>query len=72
MAFNLPPGVDPATVPANVPPPGVTPNFVDPPNLETATTAMCVLMIILVTAAVALRLYSTVHVTRSTGLEDCR
>ncbi|KAL8789661.1 MAG: hypothetical protein Q9195_006714 [Heterodermia aff. obscurata] len=33
MAFNLPPGTDLSTIPAGIPPPGVIPNFVNPPSL---------------------------------------
>lgn len=71
MASPFPPGVNPATVPAAPPPPGVVPNLVDPENLEAVTIAISVLMIVFTLTAVALRLYSTVRVTRSTGLEDC-
>ncbi|KAL2045118.1 hypothetical protein ABVK25_012223 [Lepraria finkii] len=70
MASPFPPGVNPATVPAAPPPPGVVPNLVDPENLEAVTIAFSVLMIVFTLTAVALRLYSTVRVTRSTGLED--
>lgn len=71
MASPFPPGVNPATVPAAPPPPGVVPNLVDPESLEAVTIAISVLMIVLTLTAVALRFYSTVLVTRSTGLEDC-
>ena len=63
-------GVDPSTIPAGTPPSGTSPNFIDPSTLEEATTAMCVVMTVLVTIAVAGRLYSNARVTRSIGLED--
>ena len=71
MASPFPPGVNPATVPAAPPPPGIVPNLVDPEDLEAVTIAISVLMIVLTLTAVALRFYSTALVTRSTGLEDC-
>ena len=71
MASAFPPGVDPATIPAAPPPPGVTPNLVDPQNLETVTIAISVLMIIFTLSAVGARFFATVRINRSTGMEDC-
>ncbi len=71
MASAFPQGMDPATVPAALPPSGVTPNLVDPPSLEAVTTAISVLMIVLTLLAVGARFFASVRVNRSTGLEDC-
>ena len=58
--------------PAGKPPIGITPNFVDPPNLHTttvATVAVCVAFGIL---AVVIRLYTKILLLRSTNLDDCK
>ena len=62
---------DPATIPLAPPPPGVTPNFVDPPNRAWwiyVTTALCLFVTTLV---VALRFYSKIFVVKQMAKDDC-
>ncbi|KAL8952791.1 MAG: hypothetical protein Q9222_001295 [Ikaeria aurantiellina] len=66
----LPPGVPLSMVPAGKPPPGVTPNLIDPPNLEAVTIGIGVLMIVLTAIVVSARLYTTFFLSRSAGWED--
>ncbi|KAL8713319.1 MAG: hypothetical protein Q9220_002518 [cf. Caloplaca sp. 1 TL-2023] len=66
----LPPGVPLSMVPAGKPPPGVTPNLIDPSNLEAVTIAIGVLMIVLTAIVVSARLYTTFFLSRSAGWED--
>ncbi|KAK3374313.1 hypothetical protein B0T24DRAFT_626160 [Lasiosphaeria ovina] len=56
--------------PARPPPPGVTPNFVDPPNQNHTAGAVVFLGIALVTICGLLRVYTRVFVTRTVKIED--
>ncbi|CAJ2504213.1 Uu.00g116070.m01.CDS01 [Anthostomella pinea] len=55
-----------------VPPPaGVTPNFVDPPNQMTENIAIHTVFLTLSTLAVAMRIYTRVHISRvNLGADD--
>ena len=58
-------------IPAEVPPPGVTSNFVDPEsNASIATTISCILLPLLV-IVVCLRLYCNIWVVRKFAYSDC-
>lgn len=53
------------------PPPGVTPNFIDPPGQLGSNIALHAVCLTLVTIAVGMRLYTRLFVTRSgLGLDD--
>lgn len=56
--------------PALAPPPGTTPNFENPPNLNAASYSMAVVAIALPTIAVALRLYTKAFIVRAPAWED--
>lgn len=58
--------------PAGKPPAGVTPNFVDPPNLDVIITLTIVLCITFATIAVFIRMYTKLLLVRSTVYEDCK
>lgn len=58
--------------PAGKPPPGIRPNFVDPPSLNAISTAMNIFEMILVTLVVFMRMYTKLYITRSTCYEDCK
>lgn len=45
MTSQLPPGTDLSKVPAGMPPPGVTPNFENPPSLAPTLIGMCTFLI---------------------------
>lgn len=54
------------------PPPGVEPNFVDPPNQIRENIALHTVCLTLATLGVALRLFTRVLVLRtSLGIDDC-
>ncbi|KAF2183644.1 hypothetical protein K469DRAFT_727917 [Zopfia rhizophila CBS 207.26] len=57
-------------LPALQPPPGVKPNFTDPPSLKTATYALSISLFILITVLVAVRVFIKVKVVRKLALED--
>ena len=62
--------IDYAHTPALPPPPGVTPNFVDPEsqaNLFVSVTAVCIALMLPI---VIMRLYSRVCITRSFAIDD--
>lgn len=71
MAGQYSRSVDPSTIPVATPPIGIMSILKDPPTLEAATMAIGVIMIPLTFAAVGARLYATIRVTHTTGLEDC-
>ena len=69
---SLPPGVPLSEIPAGVPPPGVLPNLVDPPNLAAATLAVGSIIIILTTCFTALRIIGNSTRGHKLGLSDCK
>ena len=58
-------------IPAIPPPPGVTPNFVDPPNALGNTVALHTVCLFLVTLFLGLRLYTRHFITHSLKIDDC-
>lgn len=53
------------------PPPGVTPNFVDPPSLRNYDYASKAICVFLTTSIVAMRMYTKVALVKKTAVEDC-
>ena len=59
-------------IPAAPPPPGVTPNFIDPPSIAPlARITMCVTMAFML-VFLALRIYSRTRVAHAFGMDDCK
>lgn len=59
------------TGPALAPPPGVFPNFVDPPNLRHTGVAVQIVTLILSTFAVAMRIYTKARIMHQMAAADC-
>ena len=57
--------------PALAPPPGMTSNFVNPPNLDHLTIGVFTLCMMLATLTVILRMWTKLFIIRQTALEDC-
>lgn len=57
MDSLLPAGMDPSKIPIGTPPPGVTPNFVDPPSMSWAGRLAVYTTLPLMVVFVALRIY---------------
>ena len=57
--------------PAAKPPPGVIPNFDDPPNSNHKITILCILAAVIGTPFVIMRLYTRLVLTRKIMFEDC-
>jgi hypothetical protein len=57
--------------PAMVPPPGTTPNFVNPANLNHVVVLTLILCMVFSTLAVAMRMYTKLFIIRKTAFEDC-
>lgn len=57
--------------PAMEPPSGVTPNFIDPPNLQHRVTLTLALCITLSTLTVMLRICTKFFIVRQTTIDDC-
>lgn len=57
--------------PAGMPPPGVTPAFVNPPNINSLVIMTMALCNALVAVAVIIRVYTKLFLIRSTAAEDC-
>ena len=53
------------------PPPGVVPNFVDPPNLHPIGTVTILLSLIFSTLAVAMRIFTKIRYMKSLVTVDC-
>ena len=68
---SLPPGVPLSEIPGGIPPPGVLPNLVDPPDLAAATLAVGSIIIILTTTFTALRVTANCTGGHKLGLSDC-
>ena len=71
--LNLPPAVQQVILdgPGMLPPTGVTPNFVNPPNHNRAAIAVAVVCLVFVSAATLSRIYSRVFITKKVELQDC-
>ena len=57
--------------PAGPPPPGVRPNFDDPPNLDGLIILTLTLCLMFSTLAVSMRSYTKLSLIRSWDYEDC-
>lgn len=53
------------------PPPGVTPNFIDPPSLRQVVLNTNIILSIVSAIFVAFRLYTTGCILHSIGVDDC-
>ena len=58
--------------PAGMPPPGVVPNFDNPPNLAVYLYVTVGLTLGFATFAVIIRIYTKCFLLRSMGYEDCK
>lgn len=58
--------------PALAPPPGVTPNFIDPPSQGYVTVVVMVFVLSLTTPIVLARLYTRHFINRRLWWDDCR
>ena len=57
--------------PAGVPPPGVIPNFVDPPNYDTRAVTVMAIGSTVSMFVLLIRIYTKAFIIRSLVLEDC-
>ena len=71
MASTIPPGIPLDQFPSAPPPPGVTPNFINPPSLENAIIAVTATTLTLTLSLLAIRLYTTLRITHSASYDDC-
>lgn len=55
-----------------VAPPGVTPNYIDPPNNGHTPITVCLFTLVLAAIAVAVRVFTKITIVRKTGLDDCK
>ena len=58
--------------PGMSPPPGVKPNFVNPPNLEKEFYIDLILCLTISVLVVAMRMWTKVRVMRKVMIEDCK
>ena len=66
----IPPGMDLSKIPVGPPPPGVTPNFIDPVTLSGVVVAVGTTSSVLAFILLCTRLFSTTIVTRTIGSDD--
>ena len=62
--------VNPSNQGVAPPPPGITPNFVDPPNHRLGIIPLLVIFNTLATIALLLRLFTKIHILKFFGWED--
>ncbi|KAI1657368.1 hypothetical protein F4813DRAFT_87100 [Daldinia decipiens] len=65
--FNL----DQSQIPSLAPPPGVTPNFIDPPTIAPTSRILTGLTLAIMYCLLTLRIYTRAWVTCNMGIEDC-
>lgn len=63
--------IDPTITPSKAPPPGVIPNFVDPPSNAHISIIVQSIMLPLMLAFVSLRVYSNLWISHKFALSDC-
>ena len=71
MAAQLPPSLDPSTIPVGTPPSGTQSNFVDPYSAVPIATAVITILVILQIAFVSTRLYGNWKIFHKWALDDC-
>lgn len=59
------------SVPAMAPPPGMTPNFIDPPNLQHVVILILTVCTSLATLTVMLRIFTKIFIIHQTTFDDC-
>lgn len=59
-------------LPALAAPPGVTPNFINPSNLQTEHYIVLVLSLVLSSLVVCMRMWTKARLIRKFGREDCK
>lgn len=59
-------------IPAGKPPPGISPNFVNPQTLAPAMLAVSIVMMTWALLFVIFRLYANFHGPRGLGIDDCK
>lgn len=69
--MSIPAGVPLSEIPALQPPPGITPNFINPPTIAPALIAVNGVFLALMLLAVSIRIYSKGLLLRSLGWDDC-
>ena len=61
-----------ANLPAASPPPGVRPNFEDPPSYKPSIIALEAVFMTLMGLAVAIRIFVRTRITKAWGWDDCK
>ena len=54
------------------PPPGITPNFVNPRSIEGTIAALVVVCVVTTTISTLLRMYTRVFIAKNHGMDDCK
>ena len=65
------PGYDPTKTPSGIPPPGVIPNFVDPPTQAPVATIVTTVTLALMLVVVTLRLLADAWISRKLESASC-
>lgn len=65
-------GVDLCQIPVVSPPPGVVPNFVDPPSFAYLPRIFIYICLPIMIIFLVLRLYTRFFITRNPGWDDCK
>ena len=63
--------MDPTKTPSGMPPPGVTPNFIDPPNQASIATVFVTVTLALMIVMVAFRVHADIWISRKLESAGC-
>ena len=69
---STPDAVEIAQMPAATPPPGVTPNLVDPYSNGPVAIAICSILIFMMLVFVSIRLYVKLKIVQKLTPDDCK
>jgi hypothetical protein len=59
-------------LPAGIPPPGVLPNFINPPSRDVELIVLNTIFLTLMWTVVLIRLYAKGRILRTMGWDDCK
>ncbi|KAK5631974.1 hypothetical protein RRF57_007688 [Xylaria bambusicola] len=68
---DYPPGFDAWKTPARPPPPGVIPNFTNPPSLSWMGRVAVYITLPVMIVILALRVYTRTRIVKQFGIDDC-
>lgn len=69
---SIPSGVPLSAIPVSPPPPGVTPNFIDPTSYANALIVVNVVFLVIMLITLTIRIFTKGMLLHSLGWDDCK